>query len=85
MPFISEITCSMGMVTRFSTSLGDAPGKGIKISANVTSICGSSSFGVMVIANIPSNKPTIASRGVIAEPRKYWAIRPEIFSCLLII
>ena len=66
MPLISEITCSAGRVTKFSTSVGVAPGKGINTSAKVTSICGSSSFGVTKMANKPSKSPRSANSGVMA-------------------
>jgi len=65
-PLISEKTCSAGPATRCSTSLAEAPGKGMKMSAKVTLICGSSSRGVTRIANNPSSRPTMASSGVIS-------------------
>ncbi len=77
-PFISERTCSAGVLTRFSTSSALAPGKGMNILANVTLICGSSSRGVTITAKKPSNKPTNANNGVISVKRKVLAILPEI-------
>ena len=77
-----ENTCSAGVATRFSTSLADAPGKGTKTLAMVTSICGSSSRGVISVAKMPINKATKASRGVICDAWKALAVRPEIPRCM---
>jgi hypothetical protein len=49
--------------TSASTSLAEAPGKATITSAIVTSIWGSSSFGVISVANTPSSISTRASRG----------------------
>ena len=71
-------TCSAGVATMRSTSLADAPGKGINTFAMVTLICGSSSRGVTITANTPSNNATNANKGVICALRKNAAMRPEI-------
>ena len=77
-PVMRESTCSPGVATRFSTSLLEAPGKGTTTLAMVTSIWGSSSRGVTMTANNPRSSSTRASRGVMGDAWKVWAIRPEI-------
>ena len=70
-------TCSAGVATMRSTSLTDAPGKGINTFAMVTLICGSSSRGVTSTANTPSSRAIKASNGVICALWKNAAIRPD--------
>ena len=82
MPFISESTCSAGPATRCSISVGEAPGTGMKTSAKVTLICGSSSRGVTRMAKNPSSSPTRASSGVMAVSWKRAATLPEMPSGL---
>jgi hypothetical protein len=74
---ISASTCSIGSAIRLSTSAALAPGNGMMTLAIVTSICGSSSRGVTITANRPSNIPASASSGVSWLVRKNWATRPE--------
>src|SRR5690554_5673999 len=76
-PSISASTCSIGTATTFSTSTALAPGNGTNTFANVTSICGSSSRGVISTAKSPSSSPAIARSGVIFESWKRRATRPE--------
>src|SRR5487761_2417242 len=78
MPLISASFCSSGNATRFSTSRTLAPANGTITLATVTSICGSSSRGVMISAVMPSSSPASASRGVICEAWNARAIRPEM-------
>jgi hypothetical protein len=73
-----DSTCSAGRATMASTSRAEAPGQGTSTLAMVTSICGSSSLGVMRVANTPSSSSTSASSGVSALRPKPCAMRPEI-------
>src|SRR5574337_241278 len=77
-PLISDSFCSSGKLTRFSTLRTLAPGYGTSTLAIVTSICGSSSLGVMIAAAMPSSSPAIASKGVICETWNARAMRPEM-------
>src|SRR5690606_19116956 len=82
-PASSLITCSAGVATRLSTSATLAPGKGTNTLAKVTSICGSSSLGVISTANRPSSKPVSAISGVSSEAWNCAAMRPAIPKRLL--
>ena len=73
-----DSTCSAGRDTSDSTACADAPGKGTNTLAMVTSICGSSSLGVMTVANTPIRNSTSASSGVSALRWNPPAMRPEI-------
>ncbi len=57
----------MGLVTRSSTSLGDAPGICTKTSTMGTMICGSSSRGSFQTAKIPSITEPAITKGVSFE------------------
>src|SRR5690554_1170346 len=63
-PLISLITCSAGVAIALSTSRVLAPGIATMMSAMVTSIWGSSSFGVTTTDRIPRIIARIASMGV---------------------
>ncbi|AEP31467.1 hypothetical protein GNIT_3373 [Glaciecola nitratireducens FR1064] len=67
----------MGVVTKLATSFADAPAKGIKTLAMVTSICGSSSRGVTSAAKTPNIKPNSANKAVNCERDAPSAIAPE--------
>src|SRR5690606_24761601 len=82
-PASSLITCSAGVATRLSTSATVAPGNGTNTLAKVTSIWGSSSFGVIRTANNPSNSPVNAISGVSSEDWNCAAMRPAMPKRLL--
>ena len=66
----------MGLVTRSSTSLADAPGIWTKISIIGTTICGSSSLGSKSTAPIPNRIEAATINGVSLESMKDWASLP---------
>ena len=66
-PGISQRSLSIGLVTRSSTSLADAPGICTKTSITGTMICGSSSRGSFQTASAPSSTEAKSSSGVSLE------------------
>src|SRR5688500_8110325 len=77
MPSISDSFCSSGVLTSCSTSRALAPAKGTNTLAMVTSICGSSSRGVISTATRPSIRPMMARIGVSGLDWNAAAIRPD--------
>ncbi len=67
---------SIGRVTRSSTSDGDAPGNPTITSAKGTTICGSSSRGVLMIASAPRSNAAIMMSEVSLESSEAAARRP---------
>ncbi len=67
-PGISHSNFSIGLVTRSSTSCGDAPGIWTKTSTIGTMICGSSSRGNFHTAKAPSNSEPAITSGVSFDP-----------------
>ena len=81
-PGISQSSFSMGLVTRSSTSLAEAPGIWTKMSIMGTMICGSSSRGSRSTAPIPRRMEAATISGVSLESMKAWAslpARPRVF------
>ena len=66
----------MGRVSRFSTSVGEAPGIPTNTSTMGTLIWGSSSRGSIWTAKIPSKMDAIIAIGVSFESMKNEANRP---------
>ena len=77
-PLILEISCSKGLITRDSTSVGLAPAYPTKMSAIGTSICGSSSRGIKNDAYTPITINTIIKSTVSFDCINTLAIFPAI-------
>jgi hypothetical protein len=75
-PGTSQSSCSMGRVTRCSTSAGVAPGISANTSTIGTMICGSSSRGSATTARPPSAIEVRMKSGVSFEWMNAAAIRP---------
>ncbi len=70
----------MGTVARCCTSCGDAPGICTNTSSMGTTICGSSSRGVIRIAKAPASSAPAMNSGVSFELMKVRAISPAMRS-----
>ena len=79
-PGTSRSSRSMGIVARCCTSAGVAPGMRTKTSSMGTTICGSSSRGVIRMAKAPASSAPAMNSGVSLELMKACATRPAMRS-----
>ena len=81
-PFISRIRLSSGLTMTFDISCGVAPGKATIIDPPLTSICGSSSLGIICNERYPKSNIATAKIGVRGLDKNDLARCPAIFFIL---